>query len=227
MSGGRATAVPNQFFTSFLPRIESPAELLVCCYVFFAFGRQRGRLPSVSAEALLHERPLAEALRRLGLNSETAVQEGLETATRHGLLLKTGVEGGTQIYLLNTDVARREADRVGPVSGTPSEDDAEVPANGRPNIYALYEQNIGALTPLLIDDLEEAERSYPAAWIEGAFREAVANNRRSWRYIARILERWSIEGPNHETPRGRSSLNPPGRRRVVGGPYRRVVERRD
>ena len=32
----------------------------------------------------------------------------------------------------------------------------------RPSIYSLYEQNIGVLTPLLAEQLAEAERRYPA-----------------------------------------------------------------
>lgn len=64
----------------------------------------------------------------------------------------------------------------------------------RPSIFALYEQNIGLLTPLLADELRAAERLYPWEWIEDAFREAVSYNRRSWRYVQRILERWAAEG---------------------------------
>ena len=64
----------------------------------------------------------------------------------------------------------------------------------RQTIYELYEQNIGLLTPLLAEELSEAVESYPPAWIEDAFREAVAQNKRSWRYVLRILESWSSRG---------------------------------
>ena len=40
----------------------------------------------------------------------------------------------------------------------------------RPSIFSLYEQNIGLLTPLLAEQLVEAERRYPAGWIEDAAR---------------------------------------------------------
>ncbi|MEE8442810.1 MAG: DnaD domain protein [Dehalococcoidia bacterium] len=40
--------------------------------------------------------------------------------------------------------------------------------------------------------------------MQEAFREAVGHNRRSWRYIARILERWSTEGKDDGEP-GRHS----------------------
>ncbi|MFH1485126.1 MAG: DnaD domain protein, partial [Chloroflexota bacterium] len=77
-----------------------------------------------------------------------------------------------------------------------------VPAReARPNIFELYERNIGLLTPIITDELREAERLYPRAWIEEAFREAVELNKRNWRYIARILERWATEGKRGESRR--------------------------
>ena len=64
----------------------------------------------------------------------------------------------------------------------------------RPNIYTLYEQNIGMLTPLMSDRLREAAETYPAEWVEDAFREAVTHNKRNWAYINRVLENWSERG---------------------------------
>ena len=64
----------------------------------------------------------------------------------------------------------------------------------RPNIFVLYEQNIGLLTPLLANELEDAADHFPADWIEAAFREAVQQNKRKWSYIRAILRRWETEG---------------------------------
>ena len=64
----------------------------------------------------------------------------------------------------------------------------------RPTIFVLYEQNIGLLTPMIADELRDAERNFPTEWIAEAFREAVKANKRSWRYVLRILERWRVEG---------------------------------
>jgi len=64
----------------------------------------------------------------------------------------------------------------------------------RPNIFVLYEQNIGLLSPLLADELKDAADQYPAEWIEAAFREAVQHNKRNWSYIRAILRRWETEG---------------------------------
>ena len=64
----------------------------------------------------------------------------------------------------------------------------------RPNIFVLYEQNIGLLSPLIADDLKDAAAQYPAEWIEEAFRLAVQYNKRNWKYIRAILRRWETEG---------------------------------
>jgi DNA replication protein len=64
----------------------------------------------------------------------------------------------------------------------------------RPNIFTLYEQNIGLLSPLIADELRDAADHYPAEWIETAFREAVLHNKRKWSYIRAILRRWETEG---------------------------------
>ena len=70
-----------------------------------------------------------------------------------------------------------------------------------PNIFALYEANIGSITPLIVDDLTEAEGRYPQEWIEAAMREAAELNKRSWRYVRAILQRWETEGRGHEEHR--------------------------
>lgn len=64
----------------------------------------------------------------------------------------------------------------------------------RPNIFVLYEQNIGLLSPLIAEELRDAADMYPAEWIETAFREAVLHNKRKWSYIRAILRRWETEG---------------------------------
>jgi acyl-CoA thioester hydrolase len=81
---------------------------------------------------------------------------------------------------------------------------------GRPNAFTLYERNMGMLTPLIADELRQAEENYPAEWIEEAFREAVSSNKRSWKYVRAVLERWRVEG------KGSSVLDlPPGKRLSV------------
>ena len=63
-----------------------------------------------------------------------------------------------------------------------------------PNIFKLYEANIGILVPMIAETLREAEQKYPYLWIQRAVQIAVNNNKRNWHYIEAILKRWSVDG---------------------------------
>ena len=108
-------------------------------------------------------------------------------------------DGKSQVLLFVNDEAGRRglaSVRNGVTAVTPGRS-PEAPV-ARPTVYELYEQNIGLITPLIAEELKEAERDYPAEWLVDAFRESVAQNKRSWRYVSRILERWAIEGRGTE-----------------------------
>ncbi len=107
---------------------------------------------------------------------------------------KTGV-----LFAPNMPANRRALERLAAEGVTLEE--TLPPAEGEPlpNIYTLYEENIGGITPLIADDLRDAEQRYPPEWVREAFREAAELNKRNWRYIRRILERWEAEGPNYAT----------------------------
>jgi DNA replication protein len=222
-SGSRATIVPNAFFTEVLPAVADPAELIVSTYIFFALGRRRGFPRSVSASSLRADPALMQALARLPAGGAAALATGLDLAVRRGTLLRTvATDSGQPVYLLNTEDARRVlADKLpAPIDSQPE----VLAAEPRPSIFALYEENIGSIPPLLLDELEEAEQEHPWTWIEAAFREAAALNRRNWRYISRILDRWKTEGPDYEAPGGPAVVGSAHRKRSIAGPYRRVVD---
>ena len=90
----------------------------------------------------------------------------------------------------------------------------------RPNIYRLYEENIGPLTPLIADALREAELNYPAEWIEEAMKTAVLNNARHWRYVLAILTRRKEKG-HDDTDRRDSEKD---RRRYIEGELADFIE---
>jgi hypothetical protein len=52
---------------------------------------------------------------------------------------------------------------------------------------------------LIADELRAAEKDYPAAWIEDAFREAVRQNARSWAYVKKVLSSRERRGKRDET----------------------------
>ncbi len=62
------------------------------------------------------------------------------------------------------------------------------------NIFTHYEKCIGGIYPPIADALEDAEKTYPVAWILESMDLAVVNNKRNWRYCEVILRRWKESG---------------------------------
>jgi DnaD/phage-associated family protein len=58
----------------------------------------------------------------------------------------------------------------------------------RPNIYKLYEENVGMITPIIAEELKDIEESYPDGWFLDALKESVKMNIRNLKYIRAILE---------------------------------------
>ena len=73
---------------------------------------------------------------------------------------------------------------------------ANVPTGPYPpvDIFRVYHENIGPLTPMIAEALQDAEKSDGPEWICAAIDEAVKNNARSWKYVQAILERWRRDG---------------------------------
>jgi DnaD/phage-associated family protein len=64
----------------------------------------------------------------------------------------------------------------------------------RPEIFTIYENEIGIISKTIADELMLAEKEYPAEWFKMAFQEAAKHNKRSWKYAQAILRRWKVEG---------------------------------
>jgi DnaD/phage-associated family protein len=230
--------VPGAVFGTLLREIDDLAELKALLHILRLLHEQRRAPRFVRRSELLADAGLLLALASDGSgSSDDAIRLALDRSIARGTLLSTTVTDGTiedACLFLNTSGNERlirdltaGAATLGtlmPVA-TPRESDH---ADERTTIYALYEQNIGLLTPLLAEELHEAEETYPDAWIEDAFREAVAQNKRSWRYVRRILESWAERG------RGTSGTNwrragppapPEDPRKYLEGQYGRLVRR--
>lgn len=205
-----AVVVPTFFFSDLLPLIDDLAELKVTLHVVWLLDNKPGTLRFVQKGEIVADERL-----RAGL-SNRALDDGLERAVARGTLLPIVVEryGQTMTWYFLNDEPGREAIRRIERGVVPEFDDPLADGTGlrtaRPNIFVLYEQNIGLLQPIIADELREAELRYPAEWIEDAFRIAVEQNKRAWRYIRAILERWATEGRDADAepppkPRSRRS----------------------
>jgi DnaD/phage-associated family protein len=202
----RTTPVPNLFFAELLPAIDHLGELKVTLYCFWRLGLKEGAFRYVRRAEFLEDEALLRGLAPTRRDAEPALDDALERAAARGSLLHVSIEsanGIEDLYFLNTAKGRAAVEALTRGEWRPS-GDPEAPVDllvERPNVFNLYEQNIGPLTPMIADELRDAEANYPAAWIEEGIRLAVTNNARSWRYVLAILERWRSEGKHDRDDR--------------------------
>ncbi|MDP8924816.1 MAG: DnaD domain protein [Chloroflexota bacterium] len=228
--------IPAPFFGPLLQEIDSLAELKLALHVCRRLHEDRGMPRFVRRSELLADRGLLTVLRPgSAAPGDAAVAGALDAAVRRGMLLAVDVRAGGAddvCYLLNTPTNARVADAVrrgertlGPFGPAPAPTEPDADTEPRPTIFELYEQNIGLLTPLIAEELREAELTYPAPWVEDAFREAVALNRRNWRYVRRILETWASRGRGTRGATGRRPDPAEDPRKYLEGRYGRLVRR--
>jgi DNA replication protein len=222
-----ATAIPNVFFADVLPRLaDDPLAVGVALYAFRLLQAKRGSPRFVTLDDFLGD---TSATAFMGVVDEAAnsARRGLACLVDIGVLLTLSVEHEGKrcdLHFLNAPADRRgmESVRTGAVDLGRVVAPAPAASAPPPGIFALYESLIGTLGPGIADELAEAERLYPAEWLEAAFREAAAQNARSWRYVTRILERWAIEGRDNAA----TERDPAGDERYFSGKYGRILKQR-
>jgi len=217
--------VPEPFFSELLPQITDLGELKICLYIFWALDQQSDSLRYVSYADMQNDEILMNSFDTANEKAKSALQDALERAVQRGTLLKALPEDGNAeaaIYFINSPRGRAAIQALDAGEWSPKVEEHHLPhlAVEQPNIFRLYEANIGPLTPMIADELQEAERTYPLKWIEDAIRIAVENNVRRWRYVEAILRSWQERGPDEENRRD-SQKN---RRKYIEGEFGEFVE---
>ena len=194
------TPLPNLFFSRLLPQITDIAELKITLHIFWALYPKKGYPRFVTYQELLGNTSLVSSLKETSRPPDEILRNALEMATRRGTILHIALDRdgvAEDVYFLNSESDRQAVARIKSgelhLSGLKM-GQAYTETEELSDIFTLYEQNIGMLTPMIADELNEAEKLYPVSWIKDAIKEAVNLNKRNWQYIARILEHWSSEG---------------------------------
>ena len=187
--------------TNFLFQIFGETEDLIQLKVLlFAIGLAQQSGDEANPLTLQDFYSYPEFMNTIG-NSEEEMREKLLSALRANL--KTGyllcssfeeMKQGKSFYL-NTPRGKQAAQ----IQGTPAKN--PVYDLSWSEVFKLYEENIGPLTPLIADALKDAEKEYSKEWLEEAIQIAVVNNVRKWRYIQAILNSWKEEGRNGRNQR--------------------------
>jgi len=178
------TQLPDAFFHQLLKEIDDAAELKVTLYFLWRVEHIEGPF-----------RALCETdfdAKDIGLAADD-IKLGLGKAVKRGSMLKSTHEADV-FYFLNSPRGRAAADAFAKGQWRKSAGILSAPPVERPNIFKLYEENIGPLTPLIADALKDAEELYYADWIADAISLAVKNTKRNWKYCESILKRWKEKG---------------------------------
>jgi DNA replication protein len=227
-SGSRVEfiSIPKVFFSSLLSQITDITELQTTLHVMASLYGKKGYPRYVTYAELLANTGLMAGLR----GSEEALRKALKMAVERGTLLHLAMDSDKavdDIYFLNTESERQTVAKIQDgelkLSGLKVKASAPVPAEEPPDIFTLYEQNIGMLTPMIADELRDAEKTYPPDWIRDAIKEAVLHNKRNIRYISKILENWSVEGRSDGTYQRDTKKTGPDR--YFKGKYGHMVRR--
>lgn len=196
--------IPLAFLRDVVPEITHVDELQASLALFRLLAESGNQETPIAEDSIIEDPTLRKTLRVSGSTAtlDSRIYDALELAVGRSTFLRFVAVNGTKEsawYFANTPVTRAmvkamqegriQAPRVIWDGGS-----APQIAADPPNVFRLYEQNIGPLTPMIADQLTTAASEFPATWIEDAIGEAVSYNKRNWRYILRILENWRQSG---------------------------------
>ena len=207
---GETWPVPRSLITDILPAMTDLNEMQVVL-AMLRLVLEAGDVSAPFEEStIVRDRTLRDALRVVGSgnSADYRIATGLDLAVGRGVLLRfrTIEDQHERVwYTIATPEAKSAIDRMLQGESLPPRslwegDSAPRIEPERPTVFRLYEQNIGLLSPIIADQLVRAMERYPREWIEDAIGEAVAYNRRNWRYIQRILQNWAATGRSEDRP---------------------------
>ncbi len=195
----RSVPLPEPFFAELLPLVDHLGELKVTLYAFWRLGLKDGPYRFVQREDFADDELFMQGLSASPRLAGEALDDALERAEARGTLLRVVVEDAQaerSLYFMNTARGREAVEKLTRGEWRPESFEGKVVtlSHVRANVFSLYEQNIGPLTPLISEELRDMAQAYPAAWIEDAIRIAVRNNARRLKYVQAVLERMRSEG---------------------------------
>jgi len=219
------TKLPDELFSHLLNEISDLDELKITIYSLWFFSKKEKTGPWISWQNILSDREFLQGLSPDDAEAVLLAQSGLTKALKRGTLL-TNAPGSANFedryFVPNSPFGRAclKSLTKTKVSASSNGKSTVILERDRPNIYTLYEQHIGPLTPLISDILREAEGEYSSEWLEEAVGIAVKSNVRRWTYVEAILKRWKQEGRNEKERRD----HPQDRGKYISGKYGDIIE---
>ena len=215
----KVVKVPETVFNRLLEQIASLSEMQCVLRMIYlskenkGINRHKRPAHSVTLEELLTDKLLVKIFSSKGIDPSAEIEKSAKLIVQHGIFT-LGKSMPSQdslpefahscqpdmkhetLFILNIKTfTDKQQDIVHHKHTNPQK--LHMDSLDKPNIYGLYEDNIGMLNPIIAELLKDAEQTYPQTWIEEAFTEAIARNKRNWKYIAAILKNWEREGKNN------------------------------
>ena len=219
------TRIPRPFFSDLLPEIDHLGELKVTLYTFWRLDRMEGDFRYLRRSDYLKDARFVSGMGKSLKEAEDNLADALERAVMRGVLLHATVTLDNReedYYFINSPKGRAAIEAMREGKWRPTNDQqATIELDmERPNVFRLYEENIGPLTPLIADHLSDAEQTYSAGWLEEAIHIAVERNKRSWAYVAGILRGWQERGRNEQNRRDTEK----DRRSYIEGKFADIIK---
>jgi len=222
----RFTGIPEPFFRRLLPLIDHLGELKTTLYAFWLLDHMEGAFRYLRLDNFLEDQDFMNSFADHPQQAKANLEDAISRCLERNTLIKASLElesGPEEFYFLNTPKGRAAVEAIERGEWQHSGDPA-LPVtviSETPGIYHLYEENIGPLTPIIAETLEDAESTYPYNWIEEAVHIAVENNVRRWSYVEAILKRWQEGGRDEREDRRDTEKD---RRRYVEGEFSDFIE---
>ena len=203
------TSIPHEFFSEILPNINNLYELKTILYILWFIENNDLEYPFITIEQLKNDELYLSGLGNHKTDQLKHLHESIKQAVDDGILINPNQENPitkVDCYFLN-ELKGQEAVELlikGVLKIELGVDNSFRLTKVKPNIFQIYEENIGIITPVIANALIELEKEYPVNWIEEAMKEAVKSNIRKLRYIEAILKNWKEEGRYERTDRRRS-----------------------
>lgn len=199
-------SLPETFFTQLLPQLNDLHQIRLLLYLFWHMAQQEANFQFFLIDNLSSDPTL---INMMGGNDQ--LKATMDNLAQQGILLIHKVEElNKTYYFMNSPLGQAALETImqSDWDNTISTSSHLLGQKNKLNIYKLYEENIGTITPMMAEILKEDEATYPITWIEDAIRIAVGRNARNWKYIQAILDRWQKEGRGHEQNRRNDSQDP-------------------
>ena len=184
--------MPNAVLGRVLSQVEDHDTFRLILRAIWLLERQRGYPRHISADDLRRDRALSAVT-----SDETRFKDALSSAIASRVLCEVSIAGNSRL-MLSTESAQRAS--VLSISDSQNHEDTadgwdEPAASTLPtDAFRAYEENIGALSPMIRENILSALEDFTDEDIAHAVRIAVENESRSWSFVAGVLqalvERW-------------------------------------